>query len=102
MKKQFIISKHINPEIKKGDKVRLIDGSGLTCAKEYKEQICIVFPYEEITGSKLPLRELTFTVTRTGIKDLVCSGVLGTVYLQDIELEYNGVKFYNCSKFVSK
>jgi hypothetical protein len=100
-KGQYKIEQHINSDIKIGDKVKLRDGSGLTHSSN-DEGIYIVFGYPKLTGSKLPLMELEFTVVNTNIKDLVCMGVCGIVYLQDIEIEYNGCVFYTCSQFVNK
>ena len=101
MKKQIEIFSHINPSVKVGDKVKLIDGSGLTPKNKYHKDIYIVYQYPDITGSQKMLKELVFTVTKTNITNLVCTSSLDGVYLQDIEIEFDGHIFYTCSEFVS-
>jgi hypothetical protein len=100
-KKQYQIQKHINPEIQIGDMVRLIDGSGLTHSSNVQD-VYIILGYPQLVGSNLPLNVLDFKVVNTGITDLACGGVYDKVYLQDIEIEYEGSIFYTCSKFVSR
>lgn len=89
--------------IKKDDLVRLIDGSGFTpfSADEYREDLYIVLPYPKITKSELQLKELAFKVLETKVKTNVCVGYR-SAYIQDIIIEFNGVKFRTCSAFVEK
>lgn len=101
IKKQFKIKSYINPDIKIGDTVRLIDGSGLTHSTNI-EDVYIIGRYPHLVNSNLPLSEMRFKVVNTGITDLVCEGVCDLVYLQDIKIEYEGSVFFTCSRCVIK
>lgn len=95
------IKRCINPDIKVGDIVRVWDGSGLSCDKS-EEQIYIILPYFNLTGSSEALKYLDFTVTKTNQSDHIVLGVLDNCYLQDVAIEYNGVEFRCCSSFLTK
>lgn len=95
----------INPEIKVGDTVKLIDGSGLSLdPNQYPnaKKLYIVHSYPEY-GFHSPLKTYEYKVIETGINDYVIEGALGkTAYLQDILITCNGVKLRTFSKSVVK
>jgi hypothetical protein len=92
----------INSDINVGDIVNIHDGSGLTCQNLKNTEVFIVISYKELTGTDKVLINLDFKVTKTNITDLVCNGFSDTVYLQDVEIEYNGVKFNTFSDSLHK
>lgn len=95
----------INPDIKEGDIVQLIDGSGLHHDK-LDDKLFIVFSYPELFDSNEILKNLEFKVIKTNIKDRISTPVnhiyASFSFLLDIEIENNGVKLRTCSKFVTK
>lgn len=97
-KKQLTLKQYKNPQIRKGNRVMLIDGSGLSSPKA--ENLYIVCAYPKLTGNNVKLQDLVFTVTKTDVEDKAVSGTLDTVYKQDIEITFNRVVFYTCSEFV--
>jgi hypothetical protein len=99
-KETYRLQRIINDDIKVGDLVKLIDGSALTCDKI--ERPIIVRSYENVLGSVLDLKLLTFKVIRTNIDNAIVYGVLDICYLQDIEVEYNNVVFRTASSLVTK
>lgn len=81
--KSYTLVKYIKPGISKGDKIYLIDGSSLT-AEESKKEHYIIYPYPELTGSRLSLKDIEAIVIQSGIEDSLCMGVLDNMYLQDL------------------
>jgi len=102
MKQTFEIKTHIDKDIKKGDLVYLIDGSGLSTYETEGQELFIVRSYPKLTNSNSLLKELLFKVIETDVKTNVCMGVLGCVRIQDIIIEINKTKFRTCSQFVKK
>ena len=101
-KKSIKVECHRDSDIKQFDSVMFKDGSGISC-DEYKDgDMYIVHSYPKITSSNEPLIELVFTVVKTNIEDRVIFGCLGTGYVQDLELVFNGKKFRTPSNFVYK
>jgi len=100
MKATLTLSSHINLKIKLNDKVRLIDGSGLTHYDNNDiDELYIVLSYPKITKSERHLKDLIFEVDEIGLKTNVCTGY-NCAYIQDIVVSFNGVKFRTCSAFV--
>lgn len=99
--KYYNLRKHINPDIKVGDQLYLIDGSGLLPVKEYKDPIFIVSSYPELFGTEEIIKDLKFTVVQTNIEDIITPSVVGTALLLDCLIEYNGCQLYTCSYFLS-
>ena len=103
--KSFELFTHVNSEIKKGDIVKLIDGSGLSLKENElysnNKNHYIVFEYPEL-GFELPLKEYHFIVVETNITNRVGGGSYDYKYLQDIIVECNGIQFRTASDFVSK
>jgi hypothetical protein len=90
----------INKDIKVGDTVKIVDGSGLTHNGKRKY---IYSSYESATKSKLPLSEMYFKVVETNVEDKISETANPkTFYLQDLAIEFKGVVFRTCSAFVRK
>jgi len=94
------IKKYIDPTIKVGDKIKIIDGSGLTV--ESGKKVYIVYPYFEITKSNLNLQAIDGEVVETNINNYVSEGAVETCYLQDIIIKLGEGTFRTCSEFVKK
>lgn len=105
MKKSFELFTYVDEKIKKGDIVKLIDGSGLSLKEEEwysdNEDYFIVFEYPTL-GFDLPLQEYFFTVLETNIKNRVGGGSGDFKFLQDIIVECKGIKFRTASYSVKK
>lgn len=102
MGKSLKIERYINPDIKVGDKVRIKDGSALHCITYPDRSFIIHNPYEEVFGVPDPMWDLPFTVVEANVEDYIDTfEICNTAYLQDIVVEYNGVQFRTCSKFVT-
>ena len=105
-KQSFIIEKYIDDNIKVGDIVHLFDGSALTLhednvTKETEGDYFIPYNYPAL-GFKKPLKSYNWKVVETNITDRVASGVINNVYLQDIIVECQGIKFRTSSGMVTK
>lgn len=95
------IYKYINPAIKVGDRVKMIDGSGLSVVG-VNDDVYIVYDYPHITGLRLPLEELVAEVLEIGVDDYaIASSIPSKAYLQDIVIQIGEGKFRTCSSFVS-
>ena len=101
MKNGYKIKKYIDENINEGDRVLLIDGSGLTCDNS-DESIYIVCSYKELTGSSLNLKDLVGTIKEINVDDYVCNSCSNTVYLQDIVVTIGDSDFRTCSQFLKK
>lgn len=102
MGKNLKIERHIDTNIKVGDKVIFRDGSALHCITHPDRSFIISSAYEEIFGVADPMRDLPFTVVETGVEDYIDTfEICNAAYLQDIVVEYNGVQFRTCSQFVT-
>jgi len=99
--KSLKIKRLIDTEIKKGDTVRLIDGSGLTHIS-IEQPFYIVRPYPEVTGEDKELEIIEAKVIETNITDYVTEGVCNNCYLQDIIIKVGNAKFRTYSKSVAK
>lgn len=99
MKRQLKIYELKPKTLLVGDKVRLIDGSSLTCEQHPDKEHYIVFNYEG-TGSGKPLKELDAEVIETNIEGLYCEGAMGTLFKQDIKIKIGSLHFYTSSKHV--
>lgn len=101
MDKTVRISRHINPTIKKGDLVRLVDGSALTCCFNNEHHL-IIKAYPSITGSNLLLKNMDAVVLMTGVQDVGSYyKPLDHVYIQDIIIQLGNARYRTCSRFVS-
>ncbi len=91
---------YIDPTIEVGDKVRMIDGSGLSIANS-SEEVYVVDSYPELLGTDRLLKNLIATVIAVGVET---NGINGykTIYIQDIQIQIGEVVFNTCSQFVSK
>jgi hypothetical protein len=92
------LKKYINPQIKVGDKVKLIDGSALSHIK-LKGDFYIVDSYPEITGEDALLKDIVGEVVKTKVKNSGCFGAFD-IYVQDIVVKLGKAKFRTCSKMV--
>lgn len=100
MKKSLKIKEYIDPNIKVGDVVYLTEGSGLSFVNgDIETTPFIVLSYPTIFKSEEEIKDLPFIVTKTGVKEYGLSSVR-SIYIQDIEVEYNGVKMRTCSGMV--
>jgi hypothetical protein len=84
MKKSLRVISHRNPLIRKGDIVRVTDGSAFTYIQDTTLVVFIVFPYPELTGSTTKIKDLEAEVIETDITDMISSSSLDIAYLQDI------------------
>src|SRR5690349_19850134 len=100
MKATIEIRQFVNTDIKVGDTVRLIDGSGCTPLKT-GEKVIIVFSYPKYTGLESELRHIPAMVAESGISNfgLPFSDIL---YTQDIIVRSGNSEFRTCSAFVAK
>jgi len=92
----------INPEIKVGDKVHLIDGSGLTSIDFPDNDFYIIYAYENLTKDPCILKNIESEVIEVGVNEYVSQGSCSTAYVQDIVIKAGEVKFRTCSNFVIK
>lgn len=100
-KKSLKIDKYINENIKVGDFVYIIDGSGLTSESLPDKDVYIIYSYPEI-GILKKLEDIHFKVIEVGVTYRVSTSVCDRVLLQDIVVEStNGEKFRTLSGFVS-
>lgn len=106
MKKQFKeIRSHIDENIKIGDTVRLIDGSGLCSITHPNKAFYIIYSYPFVTGSHLILTDMTAEVVQINISNIVSweeYHSLGYCYQLDIIIKLGDALFRTCSKFVTK
>ena len=98
-KESFKIRNLINPSIKIGDVVKLLDGSGLTC-DEIQYPI-IVRAYPDVLESTRRIENLIAVVVGIN-QEYVTSPSFNEVYLQDISITINGILFRTASQFVVK
>lgn len=100
------IERYIDKDVNPRDKVKLIDGSGLTRVdsnyRDPKEDVYITCCYPELTGLSDNLMDIECVVLETGIEDYVSDDCFGVTFLQDIVVQCGSVKFRTCSKFVKK
>lgn len=89
-----------------GDKVRLIDGSALSCVDDVNNEYYIIFAYPNKTGSTEILKNLEGTVVETGITDHVAISLtidpISVIYLQDIVVQLGDATFRTASQLVEK
>lgn len=91
----------IDHSIKVGDKVRITDGSALTC-DESDSDVYIVYAYPKLTGSIEKLKDIEGTVIATSINNRVCSGACDTIYLQDCIVQLGDAVFNTASGLLTK
>jgi hypothetical protein len=97
-KRSLKLVKYKNPQIKVGDKIKLIDGSALSHITE-KGDFYIIHSYRKLTGSDLPLEDIVGEVVKTNVKNHGCFGAFD-IYVQDIVVKLGKAKFRTCSQFV--
>jgi len=108
MNKQFYkIIREVNKDIKVGDTVKLIDGSGLSNIDNPEKEYYIVFSYPDLTGIiRTALGQIECVVLETGITDIITSPNNfvkdSYCYGVDIRIKVGNTEFYTCSKFVKK
>ena len=102
MKQTFTIKKLINPDIKAGDKIMVIDGSSFTPLNHVDEEYYIIYAHPELTGSDEVIKDIVGEVIYTGIKNSICVGCLGTAYQQDVVIQLGTGLFRSCSKLLRK
>lgn len=89
-------------DIKIGDSVFLIDGSGLTSIDCIDKSIYIVYPYPEITKDSRSLQNIEGTILEINIDNHACVYGNVTAYVQDVIVKIGEGRFRTCSNFVSK
>jgi len=97
-KSSLKLVKYKNPQIKVGDKIKLIDGSALSHITE-KGDFYIIHSYRKLTGSDLSLEDIVGKVVKTNVKNRGCFGAFD-IYVQDIVVKLGKAKFRTCSQFV--
>jgi len=101
MKKSFKLKTYINNNIKIGDKIKIIDGSGLSSTmSDDNKDYYIIFSYPDYTKSNLNLKEIIGTVVQTNITDYILISNNDYAYLQDIVIELGEGRFRTCSAFL--
>ena len=101
----YKLQNYIDPNIKVGHIVRMIDGSGLSfmcdpLSEEWERDYAIVSAYPELTGLSKILMDCDAKVIETGVSNYIRIGVR-TAYVQDIVVEIGTAKFRTCSMFVT-
>ena len=103
----YTIRKFINPDIKVGDRIYVIDGSGFTIVTDEVDEnkidsYFIINSYPHITGIDEVLCKIIGTVVEINITDKICPRGTINCYLQDIVVSLGNAKFRTCSDFVKK
>lgn len=101
-KKTLKADNQINPEIKKGDVVKFIDGSSLSSDLVKNENLYIVNSYPQYFKSYESIEYIEGIVIEVGITDKYATGVVDNIYLQDIVVSLNGFKVRTSSMHVKK
>lgn len=99
MKKQLKVYELKPKTLIVGNKVKLVDGSSLTCEQHPYKEHYIVLNYEGTESGK-PLKELDAEVVETNIEGLYCMGVVDNLYKQDVKIKIGSLYFYTSSKHV--
>lgn len=103
MKKKITLTKHINPSIRVGDKVRMVDGSAFSYSGKQTESLLITQSYPELTGLNANIKNIDATVLAVNINNVATlSHVIDAAYITDIKLSIGVGEFFTCSKFVEK
>ena len=102
MKKKITLKKHINPSIKVGDKVRMVDGSAFSYSGKQTESLFIVQSYPELTGLNAIIKDIDATVLAVNIDNVATLWRDSSAYITDIKLSIGNGEFFTCSKFVEK
>lgn len=102
MKKSYIIKKRINPDIKVGDYVKVIDGSSFSSVLEPLRTLYIVNSYSELTNVDTLIQDIIGHVIETKIDDAVLHSPTNNLYLQDIVIQLGKGLFRVSSKHVKK
>lgn len=103
MKKKITLRKLINPSIKVGDKVRMVDDSAFSYSGKQTESLFITQSYPELTGLNANIKDIDATVLAVNINNVATlSHVIGAAYITDIKLSIGVGEFFTCSKFVEK
>jgi len=102
MKQTFDIKKLINPDIKAGDKIMVVDGSSFTPLNHIDEEYYIISAHPELTGSDEKIKDIVGEVVYTGIENSICFGHLSTAYLQDVVIQLGTGLFRSSSKLLRK
>ncbi len=104
-KYSYKIESYIDPNIRVGEIVRLVDGSGLSLKSDSvndnkNKNYYIVDSYPETTGIDKILSKIDAKVVEIGINDYVIVGVARIAYVQDIIIQIGDAQFRTCSQFV--
>lgn len=91
--------------LKKGDLVKMIDGSsltrGLTFPPEDEQPFYIVNSYVNITGEEETLDDIICAVIETDLEDFFCVND-DTIYPQDLKIRIGKEIFFTHSSMVTK
>ncbi len=97
------IVKYINPDIKAGDKIKIVDGSSFTPLDYVMDEFYIIYSYPKLTGTNLVIKEIIGEVIFTGIENSVCTSPWSErAYLQDCIIQLGTGLFRTCSAFLRK
>ena len=102
MKAQLTVNLFRDEDIRKGDLVKIVDGSSLTVNRLPNNSFFIKRSYPKLFGSVKNLEYLEAKVVQTGINDKFCSGVSSILYPQDVVIEINGVRISLASRHLIK
>jgi hypothetical protein len=98
-----------NTSIRRGNKVRLCDGSGLAfvdrnIAERYEENhVYIGYEYPELFGTHQELKDIVCKVVQTNIRDYIrVHPVCNVAGILDIVIDVNGVLLRTNSTFVTR
>jgi len=97
------INTNINPNIKVGDLVMVVDGSAFSIKNtdKHDKDLYIIYAYPELTGLDIPIKHIPAIVTKTGVTDKGCIGAVNSIYLQDIIILIGKTKFRTSSRHVT-
>jgi len=96
-KQSFQVDEHKKQNFKKGDIVRLIDGSSLTSVGfNGFVDTHIVNSYPNITGIEKELKYIDAIIIESNIKNHFCTGVVGIGYIQDVLIQI-GKGLFRCN-----
>lgn len=99
VKRQFKVRELETKHFSLGDKVKLIDGSSLTCYDQSRD-VYIIHAYKDITGLNEILKYCTAEVIHNNISDLFAEGILGFIYKQDVCIKIGEGIFYTSSAHI--
>lgn len=107
MKNKKVYIKHYNfdESLKVGDKIKLTDGTSLSI-DNYSDEVYIIYAYQNLTGKREILKNLTGTIIKTRIKNTFNDKYVNitdkNVWMQDLQIKIGKAVFKVASGHVKK